>query len=235
MRIEDKLAAATSFIGNVLGAELEPVTLTLDAGALEAVLGLPAGLEATLTSTEKLALGALALFLLFRKRETAAPSAIRTVGDIRQFARNIKAVGLRPENQRNGIAWGSRVDDIFLGRLSEMAADIGLDPSDLMTIFYTETGGTFGKHAPPWGENKSDGGGGLIGWTDSHGRPFHEAFPDLAKKTAVEQLPDVAAYLRGTISRFHLEGKLNRADVGDVYLLTRGPAWVGAPDSTSVR
>jgi len=90
----------------------------------------------------------------------------------------------------------------------------------LLAAICWETG-QFASKGPPWPVNKSDGGGGLIGFTPLKGHPAEFKGP-------VEQLALVEQHYRKWMSTLKIA---TFQSPEDLYLVVRGPYGIGQPDS----
>lgn len=118
----------------------------------------------------------------------------------------------------NALAWGARVSPQFRERVREIAADIGADPSELMTCMAFETGRTFS----PSVRNPASSATGLIQFMAQTARDLGTTVDDLARMTAEEQLEFVHRYFKPFRGRV--------GNLADCYMAILWPAAVGRPD-----
>jgi hypothetical protein len=108
----------------------------------------------------------------------------------------------------------------FVPVAEQVCGRLGIPVQWLLAAIYWETT-HFKANGPPWPRNKSDGGGGLIGFTPLKGHPAENKGP-------VEQLPLVEQHYRYWMSKLKIS-KFQSPE--DLYLIVRGPYGIGQPDS----
>jgi hypothetical protein len=118
------------------------------------------------------------------------------------------------------LAWGAKVSPAFRAEVRSIAAELGCDPSDLMTCMAWESGRTFSASVR---NMAGSGATGLIQFMPATARGLGTTTDRLAALTAEEQLDYVADYFRP------FRGRLN--NLGDLYMAILWPAGVGKPDS----
>lgn len=118
---------------------------------------------------------------------------------------------------RRAIAWGSRVSAAFHARVTEICADLGVEPSFLMAAMAFETGRKFS----PSVTNPVSGAIGLIQFMPSTAAALGTSTDQLRVMSAEQQLDYVAKYFRP------YRGKL--LTLADVYMAILWPRGVGKP------
>src|SRR5262249_18021653 len=115
--------------------------------------------------------------------------------------------------------WGQKVSEAFRKKVVKIAADLGVDPSDLMGIMAFESAQTF----KPDVVNQSSGATGLIQFMPATAKALGTSTEALKKMTAVEKLDYVHKYFVSS------KGKLKTLD--DLYMKVLWPAGIGKPGS----
>jgi len=127
-------------------------------------------------------------------------------------------VRVDPTAPKVPMAWGNRVSPEFRARVRGVAANIGVDVSDLMTCMAWESGRTF---SPSVKNAAGSGATGLIQFMPTTAQGLGTTTAALAAMTAVQQLDWVEKYFRP------YKGKLK--DLGDLYMAILWPKAVGQP------
>ena len=116
------------------------------------------------------------------------------------------------------LAWGARFNAEERGKLVEIAAALGCDPSWLTACMAFETGRTFS----PSVRNATSGATGLIQFMPSTARGLGTTTDELAAMSRIDQLAYVYAYFKPYAGRLH--------NLGDAYMAVLWPRAVGQPD-----
>jgi len=117
------------------------------------------------------------------------------------------------------IAWGKKVSPAFKMKVMSISANLGCDPSHLMSAMAFETGETFS----PSKKNPHSTATGLIQFMSTTAQALGTTTAKLAAMTAVEQLDFVALYLKP------FKGKMQT--LSDVYMTILFPAAVGKAEA----
>lgn len=132
-------------------------------------------------------------------------------------------VALAPEKAApelsGGLAWGAKVSPTFRERVRWIAADLELDPDDLMACMAWESGRSF---RPDVKNMAGSGATGLIQFMPSTARGLGTSVEALAEMTAEDQLNFVWKYFAPQ------KGRLK--SLADVYMCILWPKAVGKPD-----
>jgi len=124
----------------------------------------------------------------------------------------------QPPTPAAALAWGAKVDLAFRARARGVAANIGVDPSDLMTCMAWESGRTFSAAVK---NMAGSGATGLIQFMPTTAISLGTTVALLAGMTAVQQLDYVEKYF------IPYKGKLH--DLGDLYMAILWPPAIGKP------
>ncbi|HEY5283301.1 MAG TPA: hypothetical protein VIM14_10970 [Polyangia bacterium] len=111
----------------------------------------------------------------------------------------------------------------FVPKANEICARLGIPTTWVLAAICWETT-QFKAKGPPWPKNKSDGGGGLIGFTPLKGHPAENKGP-------VAQLDCVEKHYRDWMKKLNLK-QFNSPE--ELYLIVRGPYGIGKSDSFSM-
>lgn len=118
------------------------------------------------------------------------------------------------------LAWGAKVSPAFRDKVRGVAADLGCDPSDLMSCIAWESGRSF---RPDVKNMAGSGATGLIQFMPAVAKGLGTTIEALGAMTAVDQLEWVHRYF--TPWRRRLQG------VPDLYMAILWPSAIGKPDS----
>lgn len=116
------------------------------------------------------------------------------------------------------LAWGAKVSAAFRDKVRQIAADLGCDPSDLMTCMAWESGRSF---RPDVKNMAGSGATGLIQFMPAVAAEIGTSVQALEDMTAEQQLDWVDRYFA------RWRGKLH--DVADLYMAILWPAAIGKP------
>jgi hypothetical protein len=119
-------------------------------------------------------------------------------------------------SQKAEKAYGSD----FVRKSLEVSANLGIPHDWLLAAIAWETT-EFQASGPPWPLNKSDGGGGLIGFTPLKGHAAESKGP-------VEQLELVEKHYRKWMTTLKIT---TFKSPEDLYLIVRGPYGIGKKDT----
>jgi hypothetical protein len=108
----------------------------------------------------------------------------------------------------------------FARELAAMAQSLGLDPNALAAVMQLESG------FDPAARNDSSGATGLIQFLPSTAAGFGTSSPSLMRMSAIAQLEYVRKFYQP------LAHAIRPGEVGDYYMATFMPAFVGAPAQT---
>ncbi|PLR25054.1 lytic transglycosylase [Caulobacter zeae] len=117
------------------------------------------------------------------------------------------------------LAWGAKVSAAFRLRVLQIAAQLGIDPSDLMACMAFETAETF---RPDIRNAAGSGATGLIQFMPSTAAALGTTTTTLAAMTAEEQLTVVHRYFKPWAFRLK--------NLGDVYGAILWPGMIGRTD-----
>lgn len=109
---------------------------------------------------------------------------------------------------------------LFIQKVNEYSAMLGIKPDWLMQVMYKETGGTFD---PAIKNFAGSGAVGLIQFMPATAKELGTTVEELAKMSNVQQLYFVYKYLKKYQARIK--------SFGDLYLCVFWPAAVGKPES----
>lgn len=110
-------------------------------------------------------------------------------------------------------------DPDFNNKLQKIATALGVDKNSLLAIMKQES------RVNPQAVNRQSGATGLIQFMPATAKSLGTTTDELYRMTAVEQLDYVYKY-------FKMVGVKPGMDVGDLYMATFMPAFVGKPDDT---
>jgi len=130
----------------------------------------------------------------------------------------LKSAPISPTAPPAVLAWGSRVSPAFRARVRGVAANIGVDPSDLMTCIAWESGRSF---SPSVKNAAGSGAIGLIQFMPDTAKGLGTSTAALAAMTAEMQLDWVEKYFKP------YKGKLH--NLADLYMAILWPKAVGQP------
>jgi hypothetical protein len=116
------------------------------------------------------------------------------------------------------LAWGAKVSPAFRAKVRQIAAELGCDPSDLMTCMAFESGRSF---RPDVKNMAGSGATGLIQFMPTTAADLGTSTEALEKMTAEQQLDWVERYFAPW------KGKLKT--LPDLYMAILFPAAVGEP------
>jgi len=135
----------------------------------------------------------------------------------------IPNVILDPPTSVTMLAFGAKVSADFRSKVVAICRSLGIDPSWLMAVMYSETDGTFS----PSIRNPLGSATGLLQFTQDNVSFLGVSLAQLASMSAVQQLDYVQKYLAYWQQ---VKGKLT--SVGDVYMAVFNPAHLGQALST---
>jgi len=130
----------------------------------------------------------------------------------------LKSAPLSPTAPPAALAWGNRVSAAFRARVRGVAANIGVDPSDLMACIAWESGRSF---SPSVKNAAGSGAVGLIQFMPTTATGLGTSTAALAAMTAETQLDWVEKYFKP------YKGKLH--NLADLYMAILWPKAVGQP------
>lgn len=132
--------------------------------------------------------------------------------------KNVKELE-KPLEPTGDLAWGRNVDEEFRIKAKVVAASVGIQADNLMSVMAFETGESF----RPDVRNPYSGAVGLIQFLRTTAVGLGTTTEALARMTAVKQLDYVQSYYRP------YSGRMN--NLGDTYMAVLWPAGIGKPDS----